>query len=91
MQIDLRSDFTLDDLLSALEEQEQVESGNFHTTNEWCEILGTSGYKVAKLLHLALKKGVLLRAKHQREGLDGINRPTQVYAFNVEKVSEDET
>ena len=91
MQIDLRSDFTLDELLNVLKAQEQTEGSGFHTRCEWQEVLGVTGYKIAQLLHLAMQNGILLRAKHQREGIDGMWRPTQVYAFAVEKVSENET
>lgn len=89
MQIDLRSDFTLDELLGTLKEQE-VESSGFHTSREWGETLGISGYRVTRLFRLALKKGVLLRNRHLRESIDGSLRPVQVYAFNVEEASETE-
>ena len=89
MQIDLRSDFTLDELLGTLKEQE-VESGGFHTRREWEEILGVSGYKVTQLLHLARKKGILLHSRHSRESIDGTVRPVQVYAFNIEGDKNDE-
>ena len=87
MQIDLRSDFTLDELLGVLKEQE-VESDGFRTRREWEEILGISMHKVKDLLHLAWKKGVLLRSRHRRESLDGAMRHVPVYAFNVEKVGD---
>ena len=89
MQIDLRSDFTLDELLGTLKEQE-VESGGFRTRREWEEILGVSRYKVKQFLHLARKKGILLRSRHRRESIDGTTRPVQVYAFNVEGDKNDE-
>jgi len=88
MQIDLKSDFTLDDLLCVLEEQELQRSG-FYTRREWGKILGVSGYKVSKLLHLAKDKGILNVTRHRRESIDGTIRPVQVYAFDVEKVNED--
>ena len=87
MQIDLRSDFTLDELLGALKEQE-VESGGFRTRREWEEILGISMHKVKSLLHLAWKKGVLLRSRHRRESIDGAMRHVPVYAFSIEKTNE---
>ena len=89
MQIDLRSDFTLDELLGVLKEQE-VESGGFRTRREWEEILGVSRYKVKQLLHLARKKGILLRSRHRRESIDGTTIPVQVYAFNIEGDRNDE-
>ena len=89
MQIDLRSDFTLDELLGVLKEQE-IESGGFRTRHEWEEILGASGYKVKQLLHLAREKGILLYSRHHRESIDGTVRPIQVYAFNVKGDRNDE-
>jgi len=89
MQIDLKSDFSLDELLGVLKEQE-VESGGFRTHREWEEILGISGYRVTKLLHIARGKGILLHSRHNRESIDGTTRPVQVYAFNVEKQAEGE-
>lgn len=90
-KIVLPTDFTLDDLLCVLEEQEQVESSGFHTRREWEEILGASKYEMKRLLNLAWKRGVLLRDRHRRECMDGVVRSVPVYAFNVEKTSEDET
>lgn len=90
MQIDLRSDFTLDELLGTLKEQE-VESSGFHTGLEWQEILGITRYKITNLLRLARKKNILLYERHRREGIDGTWRPTQVYAFEIEKTDEDVT
>jgi len=88
MEIDLRSDFTLDELLSVLKAQEQTEDSGFHTRREWEEILGISKYEVKELLHIAWKKGVLLRDRHSRECMDGVMRRVPVYAFNVEKQVE---
>lgn len=91
MEIDLQSDFTLEELLGALKGQEREEGKGFHTRIEWQEILGVTHYRISKLLLLAKKKNKLLHAKHLREGVDGEMRPTRVYAFDVESTGEIET
>jgi len=89
-EIALQTDFTLDDLLFSLGTQEQEGDDSFHTSKEWQKILGVSKTRVSKLLHLALEKGILLRDRQSRESVDGVTRRIQVYAFNIEKVSDDE-
>lgn len=86
VEIVLPTNFALDDLLNTLDGREQAGSDKFHTRGEWREILGLSEYKIKKLLYLALEKGVLLRSKMQREGLDGVWRPLQVYAFDTANI-----
>ena len=87
-EIALPTDFTLDDLLGVLDVQEQHDGTEFRTLKEWSAYLGVTNYRMSKLLHLADSKDILIRGKQRRANvLNGVIRPTSVYAFKSESAT----
>jgi hypothetical protein len=80
------ADFTLDELLDFLREDQEAEG--YYTSAEWGERLGLSPYKINKLLKMAKARGCLLVTRSPRERLDGSMFPTAVYAFELGRENE---
>jgi hypothetical protein len=79
---DLTPDFSLDELLSLLEqvgEGQRLES--HHSTTELMDMTGASQYKITKLLKLAAKRGRLDISQDWRTSVLGPRNRINVYRF----------
>lgn len=76
-QIEVRADFTLDELLAQIGGGE-VRDG-YYTACEWAAHFGISERRIMHVLRAAKLAGRLATARDRRESLDGSLRPVPVY------------
>jgi hypothetical protein len=82
-EINIPVTFTLDDLLAAIGQSDDVEG--FQTVAEWCDRLHTWDGRMRKLMKEAKRRGLLEVKRAMRPALDDSMRWTNVYRFRIEK------
>jgi len=79
---DVAANFTLQELLAFLQQEEDAPEG-FYTAREWADYFGTYPEKMRLILAEANNAGILLRTKAKRERLDQVMQLQPVYSFDL--------
>ncbi len=79
--------FTLDELLAYLRDEPEAPT-DYKSTREWARYFDVSLNKMQKILREAFEAGLLLRDTGMRERYDGMELPTTVYMFKLDREDE---
>ncbi len=79
------ADFTLDQLLAYLGQQEEEVARGYRTREEWAEYFGISPHQMLRIIHEARTVGILLVTKDWRFRVNGTRQRQPVYSFELER------
>lgn len=86
-QIQVPAGFTLDELLSFLQQRGPGEADGYRTSREWADYFGISEARIGKILIQAKARGLLKHTRAYRQRIDGIMTPVSVYQLTIDSHS----
>lgn len=81
--MEVPADFSLDELLAYLRQEPERAEG-YYSTAEWAERFGVGNKRMLMLLRQAREAGILKVSREFRMSIDGVERPTPVYRFELD-------